>query len=704
MMHYFQLMQGILGPPAPPPSLEEPLLPEEAPPATAQPLLARALAIVRYIEAITELGAVPPPSALYGFAEVATPYAERHLQPSGEHFTPAWTHNEAALQSEASTSAGPGTPFSTFSSVGPGFDSSAPWGPSATTEGSTGGPLPLSGAPSDYQGPKQRSTSLAPAPTIARSIPGRVAVTLHTQEPLSESESEGASTSPLSPTSPASDREDQSMKKATSAAEGGDLFTEPPEEVEEGAGRSGRPELRLHVPRPTPGMALAGFPSATDLLADLKKGEDALPEHPGAAQARQGDLEAPGEPSSEYEGFEGRRKGAIERLAQIFLGWGGTTSATGGSHGRPESALADSATEADWSRWGTPAESDLAAVPPMPSGFFSPVQSYLAARKSHLHEKTERQLRRAEEHQVSLEEEPPTPPRNTALLGALVGGTGGLPHALHVERDVPEVARAHVTPELMREALEMEAAEVEGADPTGSLVVDMLSKKLERMVAQHARDVRRDRRRRKHAQQAQQAVESTTQPAVHAMAPIKAKLAEKATGEGAPPLTESLEASQEEAGFGAGLALLLRDPGVLAFFLLATLLGFGHGIIGTFLFMYLKHLGGGEGLMGYVLLANALPELPVFYFFGAILRSVGMDTLLLASTAGLGLRIAAYAVLPHVPLLYVLPLETLHALTYACGWSACAIKASKIAPPGLESTAQSLFQGLWTGVGAGAGV
>ena len=47
--------------------------------------------------------------------------------------------------------------------------------------------------------------------------------------------------------------------------------------------------------------------------------------------------------------------------------------------------------------------------------------------------------------------------------------------------------------------------------------------------------------------------------------------------------------------------------------------------------------------------------------------------------------------------------ETSHALTFACGWSACALNASKVSPPGLESVSQALFQGLWSGVGSGLG-
>jgi hypothetical protein len=145
--------------------------------------------------------------------------------------------------------------------------------------------------------------------------------------------------------------------------------------------------------------------------------------------------------------------------------------------------------------------------------------------------------------------------------------------------------------------------------------------------------------------------------------------------------------------------------------------------------------------MGWVLTANALPELPVFWYFGSILSVCGMETLLLLSTLGLGLRLLGYPVsdasrhvagglrgvhgmdcmpepsfsvqycplcptfqlLPLVGLWAVIPLETLHALTFAAGWSACAINASKISPPGLEATMQAMFQSLWTGLGAGLG-
>lgn len=131
-------------------------------------------------------------------------------------------------------------------------------------------------------------------------------------------------------------------------------------------------------------------------------------------------------------------------------------------------------------------------------------------------------------------------------------------------------------------------------------------------------------------------------------------------------------------------------------------------------------------LMGCILVANALPELPAFFFFGSILAALGMNTVLLAACATLGLRVWAYSVgtcwyhyvvplvllimactagtdgrgsargegpvgvpgsrrscltdapplgpappqlLPSINLNWIVAIETLHAVTYACGWS-----------------------------------
>ncbi len=74
--------------------LERPLLLGETEETHARSL-AHALAIVRYIEILTELGAAPPAVGLYGFAEVHAPYASAHFAPVAEP--------QAELQAAAST-------------------------------------------------------------------------------------------------------------------------------------------------------------------------------------------------------------------------------------------------------------------------------------------------------------------------------------------------------------------------------------------------------------------------------------------------------------------------------------------------------------------------------------------------------------------------------------------------------------------------
>lgn len=92
--------------------------------------------------------------------------------------------------------------------------------------------------------------------------------------------------------------------------------------------------------------------------------------------------------------------------------------------------------------------------------------------------------------------------------------------------------------------------------------------------------------------------------------------------------------------------------------------------------------------MGGVLMANALPELPVFFFFGRIAQRCTMTLLLFASCGVLALRLLLFPLLPLIGVRWVLAIETLHGITFALGWSACAMNSSKIAPPGLESTTQ----------------
>jgi len=648
-----------------------------------RPALAKALAIVRFIETITELGAIPLPGSAYGFAEVATPYAASHFQDS--EF--AWDKREEGDQDDEEK--------------GEGVD--------GREEREIEGELPVVTPPSITEPlevlPKGGQLRVhVPPPPRPEALPSSGPVALP-RGMLSHALSAGDLLRDV--------RDIQPQEQGSSENGGGGGGTEHEEEVH------------------------AWMPASPDMEQPREKSELKPAESPGS------------------------RSSALKRLAQIFT-W--------------RSASTDIDTDGTAAPAGEE-EEEFTSQPPTPGSYlsaagspssgttynllsgFTPVQNYLESRRRRL-----------------------TPPAGTPDVsnGARGGGpsssTGGPSSRLNLPavpsldqildddyQDInpaPSISMeagceappppqsstaaalldAGISPELMREALDMEAAELAGMDPTGSLVVDVLSKKLARMAGKEKRkQARQQRRWRQHQKERHQKHVKFAEPTPHHY-PVVYGATPKVSDDSSPLLPPSGITPAESASHSiwSRLVILFHDPSILAFFTIATLLGFGHGIIMTFLFMYLKNLGAKEGLMGWVLLANALPELPVFFFFGDILRAVGMDTLLLGSTAVLSLRIAAYSLFNtptnnnidcaadvncagassdvfktdslntfgfQMPLSihWIYLIETLHAITYAAGWSACALNASKIAPAGLESTTQAVFQGLWLGIGAGSG-
>ncbi|KAL4431140.1 hypothetical protein ABPG75_006396 [Micractinium tetrahymenae] len=777
------------------PELQRPLLAEEAPtPVTQRAGLARALAIVRYIEAITELGVAPPPGVgLYGFAALPLNYVSQHLAPAEEE-------PEAAASPGYSPFAGaaePGSESPEFAAaVGGATPATAPSSPApppagAALEAAAGGQpdwqqheLPrgrtvhgsYDALHSLGQGPggqlqPPRPAGTLPRPVSAHDLGREVSLAQGLLPPPVRTRSQTlAVPAPRRPRQAAALQEEESSPEGfvvlrphrhslegerTSSAEGAEEEEEEPlfpaEDLQAGEhAAAARQQLRqLHtapsasallrdvrgirmpqqqaapsapLPPRQAGREVEQSPAAAAPPASMgsraASGSDELPvsiSPPGTGTA---DREAPppaaplaAEPA-EAAGTPAYRSAALSRLAHIF---GGAFRRRGSSEevvptpgslrassGGAEAGETESEAEAD-------EEAGMAAAPAAFSGSgFTPVQRYLDYRHGKLERKHQRrQQREAAAAAEGREPEPPTPPPSS-----LIAGLFGLTPTLAAASALPLPAQP-ARQELMREALDLELLEArQDHDATGSMVVSMLSKKLERM----AREARRQQRlQRRAARQRAKAAAAAAAGAPAAAAPPAGPEAGEAVlrapqqrlsavPEERPAVTAAAAAEPEQLGFGAALKRLLSDAQatqVVTFFSLCTILGFGHGIIGGFLFMHLAEMGGSELLMGAVLTANALPELPAFFYFGRILSAIGMYTVLFTATATLGLRIWAYSLLPRIGLNWIMPIEALHAVTYACGWSASAVNSSKIAPPGLEGTTQGLFQGLWTGVGCG---
>jgi hypothetical protein len=82
----------------------------------------------------------------------------------------------------------------------------------------------------------------------------------------------------------------------------------------------------------------------------------------------------------------------------------------------------------------------------------------------------------------------------------------------------------------------------------------------------------------------------------------------------APAGPSDIQQQQQQPDFWHSLRLLLRRPEVLIFMCQATAMGFGIGVIGEFLFLFLQELGGSETLMGLTLTFTCLAEVPVFHY------------------------------------------------------------------------------------------
>lgn len=103
----------------------------------------------------------------------------------------------------------------------------------------------------------------------------------------------------------------------------------------------------------------------------------------------------------------------------------------------------------------------------------------------------------------------------------------------------------------------------------------------------------------------------------HSSKPLQAQHAASAkpqTAASAQSQPAGPAAPQRPPDFWHSLLLLLRRPEVLVFMGQATTMGFGIGVIGEFLFLFLQELGGSETLMGLTLTMTCVAEVPVFHF------------------------------------------------------------------------------------------
>jgi hypothetical protein len=132
----------------------------------------------------------------------------------------------------------------------------------------------------------------------------------------------------------------------------------------------------------------------------------------------------------------------------------------------------------------------------------------------------------------------------------------------------------------------------------------------------------------------------------------------------------------------------------------------GQAVVDNLVFIFFEYLGSSYMVMGVTVQLTVLFEIPIFRIAPSLLARYGSGVLLLVACACYIIRAIGYSYIPKDHMMYVMLLEPLHGVTYACSQTASVDTAARSMPPGYEATGQSFMYvirgmgsciGLWLG-------
>lgn len=138
-----------------------------------------------------------------------------------------------------------------------------------------------------------------------------------------------------------------------------------------------------------------------------------------------------------------------------------------------------------------------------------------------------------------------------------------------------------------------------------------------------------------------------------------------------------------------------------SFLFVAWFMGFGIGLIFTFLFWHLQDYGGSPTLFGVASVINHISEIFAYFFSFKLIRQIGHVKVLCLGLGGNILRFLYISWLTNP--WWVLPFEFIQGITHAAVWAACCSYIAHNTPSQLRSSAQGVLQGLHHGLGRGCG-
>ncbi|XP_033344660.1 major facilitator superfamily domain-containing protein 6 isoform X2 [Bombus vosnesenskii] len=144
-----------------------------------------------------------------------------------------------------------------------------------------------------------------------------------------------------------------------------------------------------------------------------------------------------------------------------------------------------------------------------------------------------------------------------------------------------------------------------------------------------------------------------------------------------------------------------KDLKCASFLFVAWFMGFGIGLIFTFLFWHLQDYNGTPTLFGVASVINHISEIFAYFFSFKLIRQIGHVKVLCMGLGGNVFRFLyiSYLTIPW----WVLPFEFIQGITHAAVWAACCSYISHNTPPQLRTSAQGVLQGIHHGLGRGCG-
>ncbi|KAF4517176.1 hypothetical protein B566_EDAN005608 [Ephemera danica] len=138
-----------------------------------------------------------------------------------------------------------------------------------------------------------------------------------------------------------------------------------------------------------------------------------------------------------------------------------------------------------------------------------------------------------------------------------------------------------------------------------------------------------------------------------------------------------------------------------SFLFVAWFMGFGIGLIFTFLFWHLQDYGGSPTLFGVASVINHISEIFAYFFSFRLIRQMGHVKVLCVGLVGNVFRFLYISWLKNP--WWVLPFEFMQGITHAAVWAACCSYIAHNTPQHLRSSGQGVLQGIHHGLGRGCG-